>query len=109
MLDDSITDLTDQHDQSRWRVVVLGALPNEQDRVHDWHEQEVKLREVVACHQLIKPLFQDGHEREGVVGLNLGLLDLFLQLFEWLVVGRLRLKKELQDLLDLLGLELLMD
>ena len=59
--------------------------------------------------KILKPRKQDLDEGVGVVGLDLGLLDFFLELLEGLEVGAFALEQELQDLLDALGLELLVD
>jgi len=38
-------------------------------------------------HELIEPLLENSDEGKTVVGFDFGLLNLFLELLEWLVVG----------------------
>jgi len=57
LLNDSIAYLSDQDHQSGWGVIVLRVLPDQEDGVHDGHEEEVKLGEVSAVHELIEPCF----------------------------------------------------
>lgn len=93
-LDDGVTNFTDQHDKSGWRVIVLGVFPDEQDGVHDWHKQEMKLGKVICVHQLHEPFFENSNKGVTVISFDLGLFNLLFKLFEWLVVSRFGLQKE---------------
>lgn len=48
LVDDSIADFTDKDNQAGWRVVVLRVGPDEQNGVHDGHEELNNLMEVFA-------------------------------------------------------------
>ena len=110
LLDNRVAYLPDQDNEPRRRLVVLAVVPDQQDQMHDREEELMERREITRWVQkILKPRKQDLDEGVGVVGLDLGLLDFFLELLEGLEVGAFALEQELQDLLDALGLELLVD
>lgn len=78
--------------------------------MHDGHEEVGDLSELLAeVGQLAEQPRQGLEILEVLVSLCAGCLDLLLELAEGAGVGRLVLLKELEDLLDALGVELLAD
>lgn len=72
-IDDGIADLSDQHDQSRWSVVVLRVSPDQPDGVHDWDEQisgKCKLLRVIR--ELVEEIEQGLEVLVVLVGLSTG-------------------------------------
>lgn len=59
LVDDGVTDLSDQNYEAGWRVVVLGVGPDQQDHVHDRHEEIWDLCEILSSiSQLVEQVQQ---------------------------------------------------
>jgi len=102
LADDCIANLSDQDDESRWSVVMLGIGPNKENGVHYWDEE---LRDLWHLFHLVGELvekFNQGFEVLVVlIGFSFGGLDFLLKLAEWASVSRFVLLHELKHLLDL--------
>ena len=102
MFDNSITDLSDEYNQSGRSIIVLGVLPDQENSMHDRNKEIVQLLKITRVVQLLKPVIKDIHKGVTVIGLDLGLLHLLFKLLKRLIVSTLALQQELQDLLHLL-------
>lgn len=76
--DDRVAHLPDEDDEPTGRVVVLGVLPDEHDRVEDGLERRPEVREVVVV-ELVDPAIQRPEVLRVVVRLEAGRVDLLAQ------------------------------
>mmetsp|Transcript_20734 Transcript_20734/g.31851 ORF Transcript_20734/g.31851 Transcript_20734/m.31851 type:complete len:572 (-) Transcript_20734:732-2447(-) len=87
-VDDGVADFSDQHHQAGRRVVVLRVGPDEQDGVHDGHEQVGGVLQFVAvARQLIEQVNKGLEVLVVLVGLGTGNLNFLLELGEGAGVG----------------------
>ena len=101
MVDDGVADLSDQDNESRWSVVVLGVGPDKQNSMHNWNEQLSDVIQILSSiSQLIEEIGQGLKVLEVLVGFSSGCVHFLLQLAERTSVGGFVLLQELQDLLD---------
>jgi hypothetical protein len=80
-INDSVGDLPDEYNKSGRSVVILGVSPDEQDGVHNRHEQVcdiLELKGVVG--QVIEQLGESLQVEVVVVSLNSGSLNFLLEL-----------------------------
>lgn len=109
LLNNCVTDFPNQNDQSCWRVVIFGVLPDQKNGMHDWNKEEMELGKILGCHKLIKPVFKNAHISVTIISFNLCLLNFLFEFFERIIVSTLTLQKELKDFLHLFWLKLLVD
>ena len=110
LVDDGVADLADQHQEACGRVVVLGVGPDEEDGVHDGHEELGDIGQVLrGVLKLVEVLLEGLEELVVLVSLDASNVNLLLQLAEGTSLGRLVLLEELEHLLDALARELLAD
>lgn len=96
LIDDRITDLTDEHDKPRWRVVVRRISPDQEDKMHDRHEQVLDVRQLeIRPSELVELVDEREQVEPVVVGFSTSDLHLLLQLREWTGVSRFVLLEEL--------------
>jgi hypothetical protein len=109
-INDCVGDLSNKNNKSGRSVVVLRVSPNEEDGVHDGHEQVSDLLELEGViGQAGKKLRKSLQVEVVVVSLNSGSLNFFLELGERTSVSGLVLLEELEHLLDALTGELVAD
>jgi G:T/U-mismatch repair DNA glycosylase len=109
-LDNSIANLSDENDKSRWSVVVLRVVPDEQDVVHDRYEVLNDLSYfLVLVSERQEERFEGLEILKILVSLSSGNLNILLELAERSGHGGLVLFKELEHLLNALLVELLAD
>jgi hypothetical protein len=101
LLNNSVTDLTDQNYKASWSVVVGGIGPDHENHVHDGHKEIWDFSEVFTK---ISKLIEQGAKSleifEVLIGFCSSSLDLFLKFAEWTSVCGFVLFKELKYLLD---------
>ena len=90
LLDDSIANLSDENNESRWSVVVLRILPNQHDGVHDWDEEFGDIDKLLAwIDELKEEIFESSQVLVVLIGLVSGGLNFLLKFAEGVSVGRL--------------------
>lgn len=107
MLNDSVTDLSDEDNEAGGSVVVLGVVPDKQNGVHDGHKLVSNLGQLLrGVTKVVEQVLKSLEVLEVFIGLFLSDLNLLLQLGEGSCVGALVLFEELKDLLDAFRVEL---
>jgi hypothetical protein len=80
-INDCVGDLPDQNNKSGRSVVILGVSPDEQDGVHNRHEQVCDILELEGVvGQVIEQLGQSLQVEVVIVSLNSGSLNFLLEL-----------------------------
>lgn len=80
-VDNSVADLADEHDEARGRVVVLRVSPDQQNGVHDGHEQLSDVAQLLrVVSQLVEQVRQSLQVEVVVISLDTSRLHLLLQL-----------------------------
>ena len=83
LVDDGVADLADQHQEACGRVVVLGVGPDEEDGVHDGHEELGDIRQILGgVLKLVEVLLESLKELVVLISLDASNMDLFLELAE---------------------------
>jgi len=106
-IDDGVADFSDEHNQSRWSVVMLRVGPYQSNRMHDWYKQVSSISKLFrGVGELVKQFTQGLKILIVLIGFGTSGLYLLLELAKRSSVGRLVLLEELKNFLDLLRAEL---